>query len=239
MLYGQSYYDFDEGSLMFLAPNQLVGNVVYEENPECYIMLLHPDFLLGHSLVQKIKQYHFFNYSINEALHLSDAEKRTILSLFEIIEEEMANRIDEFSQNVILSQVELLLNYSDRFYKRQFITRKQVNHDLLQKAELILDNYFNSEKTLVQGIPTVHYLAEMLNISAGYLSDLLRSLIGQNAKQYIHYKLIEKAKEKLSTTHLSVSQIAYELGFEHSQSFSKLFKTKTKQTPLEFRAMFN
>lgn len=239
MKYGQSHYDFNEGSLMFLAPNQLVGSTEDNHLVSARVLLFHPDFLLGFPLAQKIKKYQYFSYSVKEALHLSDQEREVILSLFKIIKEELNSRIDEFSQEVVIAQLELLLHYANRFYKRQFITRKPVNDDLLQKAELILDNYFNSQKTLTQGVPTVHYVAEKLHISAGYLSDLLRALIGQNAKQYIHYKLIEKAKEKLSTTQLSVSQIAYELGFEHSQSFNKLFKTKTKQTPLEFRAGFN
>ncbi|MNL28923.1 Arabinose operon regulatory protein [compost metagenome] len=151
----------------------------------------------------------------------------------------MNERIDEFSQEVILSQIDLLMNYANRFYKRQFITRKTTNKDLLHKTEAILDDYFNNEKAIELGIPSVQYISEKLNISPGYLSDLLRSLIGQNAKQYIHYKLIEKAKEKLSTTDSSVSEIAFELGFEHSQSFNKLFKQKTNVSPLEFRALFN
>jgi AraC-like DNA-binding protein len=190
-------------------------------------------------LAKKIKQYGFFSYSANEALHLSDKEKATIISIFKIIEEELNSRIDDFSQDVIISQIELLLNYSNRFYKRQFITRKAVSNDLLQKLEDILDEYFNNEKSLSQGIPTVQYLSEQVNISPSYLSDMLRSLTGQNAQQHIHHKLIEKAKEKLSVTSLSVSEIAYELGFEHPQSFSKLFKTKTKLSPLEFRRSFN
>jgi len=239
--YGQDYYDFDEGGLLFAAPNQVVGGHNDEEVRECseYTLLIHPDFLLGYPLAKKIRQYGFFSYSANEALHLSDKEKATIISIFKIIEEELNSRIDDFSQDVIISQIELLLNYANRFYKRQFITRKAVSNDLLQKLEEVLDEYFNSEKSLSHGIPTVQYLSENLNISPSYLSDMLRSLTGQNAQQHIHYKLIEKAKEKLSATSLSVSEVAYELGFEHSQSFSKLFKTKTNLSPLEFRRSFN
>ncbi len=172
-------------------------------------------------------------------LHLSDAEKTTILTIVKIIDEELKSRIDDLSQDVIISQLELLLNYSNRFHKRQFITRKAVNNDLLQKMEEILDKYFTSEKSLPEGIPTVQYLSDELHISPSYLSDMLRSLTGQNAQQHIHQKLIEKAKEKLSTTNLSISEIAYELGFEHPQSFSTLFKTKTTLSPLEFRRSFN
>src|SRR5690606_20173358 len=162
-----------------------------------------------------------FSYDVNEALHLSDEERQTMISMFQIIKQELGRRIDEFSQEVIVAQLELLLSYVNRFYKRQFITRKKVNQDILQKTEHMMDVYFSQQITLNMGVPTVQYISNQLNISAGYLSDLLRSLIGQNAKQYIHYKLIEKAKEKLSTTDLSISEIAYELGFEHSQSFSK------------------
>jgi len=236
--YGQHYYDFGEGGLVFSAPHQL-----FETPPadggSGYILLIHPDFLLSYPLSGKIKQYGFFSYEANEALHLSESELDTILALFKIIDGELNSRIDDFSHDVIISQLELLLNYCSRFYKRQFITRKAVNHDLLQKLEALLDDYFNHEQSLAQGLPTVQYLAAHLNISPSYLSDMLRALTGQNAQQHIHYKLIEKAKEKLSTTTLSVSEIAYALGFEHPQSFSKLFKTKTKLSPLEFRQSFN
>ncbi|UOE49112.1 helix-turn-helix domain-containing protein [Mucilaginibacter sp. SMC90] len=239
--YGQDYYDFDEGGLLFASPNQVIGgNNEYHEG-ECalYTLLIHPDFLWNYPLAKKIKQYGFFSYSANEALHLSDKEKTTIISLFKIIEEELNSRIDDFSQDVIIAQIELLLNYANRFYKRQFITRKAVSSDLLQKLEEILDGYFANDGASGQGIPTVQYLSEKLNMSPGYLSDMLRSLTGQNTQQHIHHKLIEKAKEKLSTTSLSVSEVAYELGFEHPQSFSKLFKTKTNLSPLEFRRSFN
>jgi AraC family transcriptional activator of pobA len=236
--YGQSYYDFGEGGLVFSAPNQLF------ETPDStvksgYMLLFHPDFLLSYPLAKKIKQHGFFSYAANEALHLSDQEKQTIMSIFKIIDDELKSRIDDFSHDVIISQIELLLNYCNRFYKRQFITRKAVNNDLLQKLEEILEDYFEDSSSLAKGLPSVQYLAQNLNISASYLSDMLRSLTGQNAQQHIHQKLIEKAKEKLSTTEHSVSEIAYALGFEHPQSFSKLFKTKTKLSPLEFRQSFN
>jgi len=236
--YGQNYYDFGEGGLVFTAPGQIF------ETPDDavkagYMLLIHPDFFLTYPLAKKIKQYGFFSYAANEALHLSDHEKEIIMSIFKIIDDELKSRIDDFSHDVVISQVELLLNYCNRFYKRQFITRKAVNNDLLQKLEEILDDYFNNEKSLMQGIPTVQFLSENLNISPSYLSDMLRSLTGQNAQQHIHNKLVEKAKEKLSTTSLSVSEIAYELGFEHPQSFSNLFKKKTNFSPLEFRQSFN
>jgi len=237
--YGQGYYDFDEGGLFFKAPNQVSANGENNEDHRGFTLLFHPDFLASYPLATKIKQYGFFSYSVNEALHLSEKEKETIISVFKNIEEELQNRIDDFSQDVIISQIETLLNYSNRFYKRQFITRKSVNNDVLQKTEEILDNYFNNDKSLIQGIPTVQYLADTLNLSPGYLSDLLRNLTGQNTQQHIHNKLIEKAKVQLSTTHLTISEIAYELGFEHPSSFNKLFKSKTNQSPLQFRQSFN
>lgn len=239
--YGQNYYDFDEGGLLLAAPGQIVGGITEEEITGCsiYALLIHPDFLLGYPIAKKIKQYGFFSYSTNEALHLSDKEKATIISIFKIMDEELNSRIDDFSQDVMISQIELLLNYTNRFYKRQFITRKAVGNDVLQKLEEILDEYFNNESSLSKGIPTVQFLSEKMNISPSYLSDMLRSLTGQNAQYHIHHKLIEKAKEKLSTTGLSVSEVAYGLGFEHPQSFSKLFKTKTNLSPVEFRRSFN
>jgi AraC family transcriptional regulator, transcriptional activator of pobA len=236
--YGRDYYDFDEGSMLFLAPNQLVGSTDYNSKTYCYILLIHPDFLLGHPLASKIKLYGYFAYSANEALHLSDTEKENILSIYRNMEQELNSRVDEFSQEVMIAHIELLLSYVNRYYKRQFITRKVANDDILSKTEAILDHYLNSQQSLLDGVPTVQFLSEKLNLSPGYLSDMLRSLIGQNAQQYIHEKLIEKAKERLTTTQLSMSEIAYELGFEHSQSFSKLFKNKTNQSPMEFRASF-
>lgn len=237
--YGQGYYDFDEGGMLFKAPNQVSANGEINQDHSGFTLLFHPDFLAGYPLARKIKQYGFFSYSVNEALHLSDKEKEIVISIFNNIDAELQNRIDDFSQDVIISQIETLLNYSNRFYKRQFITRKAANNDILQKLEEILDDYFNNEKSLMNGIPTVQYLAEALNISPGYLSDMLRSLTGQNAQQHIHSKLIEKAKEKISTTQLTISEIAFELGFEHPSSFNKLFKSKTNLSPIEFRQTFN
>lgn len=236
--YGQQFYDFGEGGLIFTAPNQVF------ESPDGnaktgYMLLIHPDFFLSYPLTIKIKQYGFFSYSANEALHLSDNERETIMSVFNNMHDELKSRIDDFSQDVIISQVELLLNYSNRFYKRQFLTRKAVNNGLLQKLENVLEVYFNNNTSTEQGLPSVQYLAEHLNLSPSYLSDMLRSLTGQNAQQHIHHKLIEKAKEKLSTTENTVSEIAFALGFEHPQSFSNFFKRKTHLSPIEFRQLFN
>lgn len=236
--YGQNYYDFGEGGLVFTAPGQIFESPSEQANSG-YLLLIHPDFFLSYPLAKKIKEYGFFSYAANEALHLSEKEKNTIMTIFTILDDELNSRIDDLSQDVIIAQIELLLNYSNRFYKRQFITRKSVNNSLLQKMEEILDEHFNNEQLSSDGIPTVHYLAEKLHTSANYLSDMLRSLTGESAQQHIHNKLVEKAKEKLSTSNLSVSEIAYELGFEHPQSFSRLFKIKTNLSPLEFRQSFN
>jgi AraC family transcriptional activator of pobA len=236
--YGQHYYDFDEGGLFFLAPNQLTGTSDQNLDFSGFTLFVHPDLLLNYPLAKKIRQYNFFSYAATEVLHLSDQEKETILAMAKLIDIELNSRIDELSQDVIVSQIELLLTYADRFYKRQFLTRKAVNNDLLQKLEEMLNAHFD-HKAADQGIPTVQYLARELNLSPHYLSDMLRSLTGLNAQQHIHLKLIEKAKEKLSATNLSISEVAYELGFEHPQSFSTLFKTKTSLSPLEFRKTFN
>jgi AraC family transcriptional activator of pobA len=241
--YGQNYYDFDEGGLLFASPNQVIGNSDDAgNNPvDCslYTLLIHPDFLWNHPLAKNIKQYGFFSYAANEGLYLSENEKETIISIFKMIEHELNSRIDDFSQDIVIAQIELLLNFANRFYKRQFITRKVANNDLLQKTDDLLNDYFNNDTSLQQGLPTVQFLADHVNLSPSYLSDMLRSQTGQNAQQYIHIKLIEKAKEILSTTNLSVSEVAYALGFEHPQSFSKLFKSKTNLSPLEFRKSFN
>lgn len=235
--YGQHHYDFGEGGLVFTAPGQLFEKPRNSKSKGC-MLLLHPDFFLYYPLARKIKQYGFFSYATDEALHLSVKEKETIFSVLKIVDEELNSRIDDFSHDVIISQVELLLNYSSRYYKRQFITHKAINVDLVQQFETVLNLYF-TEKTSQEKIPSVQHIAEQLNVSANYLSDLLRSLTGLNTQQHIHNKLIENAKEILSTTSYSVSEIAYQLGFDYPQSFSRLFKSKTKLTPLEFRQSFN
>lgn len=236
--YGQSHYDFEEGGLFFVSPNQLVATDEDNGQHAGYTLLIHPDFFLTYPLAKKIKQYGFFSYSANEALHLSESEKETIISIFKIIEGELKLPIDDFSQDLIITQLELLLTYSERFYRRQFITRKVINNQILERLEEILTEYFNNDILLKKGLPTVEYISDKLNISPNYLSTMLTVLTGQSTQQHIHDKLIEKAKEKLSTTDLSASEIAYQLGFEHSQSFSRLFKSKTNFSPLEFRRSF-
>lgn len=237
--YGQGYYDFDEGGMVFTAPNQLISIIGDDMEYKGYSLLMHPDFIRNYPLGKNIKTYGFFSYEANEALHLSDKERTIILGVLDSIGQELDGTIDDFSQDVMISYIEVLLNYSNRFYKRQFITRKAVNHDLLTQMEEVLDTYFEKEEPLKNGLITVDYLAQHLNVSPRYLSDMLRSLTGQNAQQHIHEKLIDKAKEYLSVSQLSVAEVAYKLGFEHPQSFSKIFKKKTNVTPLEFRASFN
>ena len=214
MRYGQQEYDFDEGIMFFISPGQVFGIEVgkgSEIRHSGWLLLVHPDFLWNTPLGKAIKKYEYFDYSVHEALFLSEKEETTIMGIMHNIEQEYHSNIDKFSQDVIIAQLELLLTYADRFYHRQFITRKITNHKILEK----------------------------LNVSPNYLSTMLKTLTGQSTQQHIHDKLIEKAKDKLSTTDLSVSEIAYELGFEHSQSFSKLFKSKTNLSPLEFRHSFN
>lgn len=202
-------------------------------------MLIHPDFLWNTSLATTIKKYEFFDYSVNEALFLSDKEEQIIISILQNIRQEYQSNIDKFSQDIIISQVETLLNYAERFYQRQFITRKKINHQLLDRLEGLLNDYFDKDDLVEKGLPTVEYLCVNLNVSTAYLRSLLNELTGKSTQQMLHEKVIEKAKEKLSTTSLSVAEIAYELGFEHPQSFSRLFKTKTNFSPLEFRQSFN
>lgn len=237
--YGQSYYDFDEGGLSFVSPNQVISGGEEENDYSGYTLLIHPDFIQRYPLGTKIKSYGFFSYSANEALFLSEKERQTIFFVFENIKDELNNNMDDFSQDVVVSHIEVLLNYSNRFYKRQFITRKSVNHDLLTRMEQLLDDYFKKGEPLNRGLPTVEYLADRLNISPRYLSDMLRALTGQNAQQHIHDKLIEKAKEHLAAGKLSVAEVAYQLGFEHPQSFNKLFKKKTNLTPKDFKQSLN
>ncbi|KFF02764.1 helix-turn-helix domain-containing protein [Chryseobacterium luteum] len=238
MGYGQGYYDFNEGGMLFTSPGQILSTDSEEEY--CgYTLLIHPDFIRTYPLAKNIRKFGFFSYDTNEALHLSDQERTTITGLLDHISNELNTAIDEISQDVIVSYIEVLLNYSNRFYKRQFITRKAMNSDLLSKMEMILENYFNRQETLNRGLPTVEFLASEMNLSPHYLSDMLRNLTGQNAQQHIHEKLIEKAKEYLTVTSFSVSEVAYALGFEHPQSFNKLFKKKTNKTPLSYRQLFN
>jgi len=237
--YGHGFYDFEEGGMSFVAPGQILKMQEEEADYSGMSLNIHPDFIRPYTLNENIKKYGFFSYSAAEALYLSEKEKETILAVFANIQDELNQRIDNFSQDVIISQLELLLNYSNRFYNRQFITRKAVNHDVLSKLENLLEDYFNTEKPLENGLPTVQFVADELQLSSRYLSDLLRSVSGQNTQQFIHDKLIEKAKEYIAKGTLSIAEIAYKLGFEHPQSFNKLFKKKTNVSPVAFQELFN
>lgn len=239
--YGQQEYDFDDGVMFFISPNQVFGIEPQNNSTERtgWMLLIHPDFFYNTTLAKTIKQHEFFDYSANEALFLSEKEEMTLKGIILNIKQEYHSNIDIFSQNIIISQIETLLHFSERFYQRQFITRKKANHQVLDRLEKLLNDYFENENLSKKGLPTVQFISEQLNVSPTYLRGLLKLLTGKNTQQHIHNKLIEKAKEKLSITELSVSEIAFELGFEHSQSFSKLFKTKTSMSPLEFRQSFN
>jgi AraC family transcriptional activator of pobA len=238
--YGQNNYDFDEGVMTFFSPGQVLTTEMTEDiSLSGMWLVIHPDFIRNYPLSKTIKGFGYFSYAVNEALHLSEKEEYMIMGIMQNIEQEYVSIIDGNSQDVIISHIELLLNYCNRFYNRQFITRKSAGSDLLVKMEVLLSEFFSNEQKHGAGLPTVQYVSEQLHISPNYLSDMLRNITGQSTQQHIQDKLIEKAKEILTTTSLSVSEIAYQLGFEYPQSFSKLFKSKTQQSPLEFRHSFN
>lgn len=238
--YGQQYYDFDDGIMTFFAPKQMLS---IEENSsakvEGWMIVFHPDFIQNYPLAKRIKDYGFFSYANNEALHLSDKEEIVISGLIENLQQEIEAMIDNYTQDVVVSHIDLLLNYCNRFYNRQFITRKKASNDLFLKFEDLLNAYYHNKDFSVSELPTVQFFSEKLFVSPHYLNDMLKNLTGQTTQQHIQNQLLEKAKELLSTTKLSISEIAYQLGFEYPQSFSKVFKNKTNQTPLEFRKSFN
>lgn len=241
--YGQQPFDFNEGILSFTAPNQVISIGVVNKDEDIrqsgWVIYIHPDFLWNTPLSKVIRQYDFWGYALHEALFLSEKEEAVINNIIGNMQQEYIGNMDQFSKQIISSQIETLLSYSERFYNRQFITREKANHQVLDRFEALLNDYFNDGNVNTEGLPTVQHMAAQLHLSPKYLSSLLRALTGQNAQQHLHEKLIEKAKEKLSATSLSVSEIAYGLGFEHLQSFSKLFKAKTNLSPLEFRRKFN
>jgi AraC family transcriptional activator of pobA len=238
MMYGQTPFDFDEGVISCFAPRQIsIVDTDFAFAKSGWIINIHPDFMRSYPLSRKIKTFGFFDYEVSEALILSEEEQRSVETIFEQIEKEYLLPIDRFSQDVLIAAIDLLLTHFNRYYNRQFITRKSQSNELLSKVEQLLNHAFNHPEQ--QPAPTPAYLASQLNLSSKYLSDCLKQLTGQSTQQLIHEKLIEKAKDILSTTELSVSEVAYQLGFEYPQSFSKLFKTKTRQSPLEFRAGFN
>jgi len=238
--YGQQYYDFDDGIMYFIAPNQVLQfEDVLLNGVKGSVLVFHPDFLQGYPLASKIKDYGYFSYNSTEALHLSEKEEKSVMDIIENVSCEIDANMDAFTQDLLVSNIDLLLKYCDRFYNRQFLTRKKANTDLLTRLEALLDDYFKNGQLLERGIPTVQYVAGELHLSPNYLSDMLRVQTGQTTQQHIQNRVIEKAKELLSTTSLSVSEIAWHLGFEHPQSFHRLFKNRTSVSPLEFRQSFN
>lgn len=228
--------------MSFSAPGQVISLARLPDHSwqqVGWLLLVHPDFLWGTPLAKKITHYEFFSYAVHEALFISESERAVLTNLILAIQQETHRSIDAFSQEIIVAQVSTLLAYSERFYQRQFITRRPVSHQLHDRLNGLLDAHFADEALATQGLPSVSHLAQQLHVSPHYLSSLLRALTGLNTQQHIHLKLIEKAKELLSTTSLSVSEIAYRLGFEQLASFSKLLRTKTAVSPLEFRRSFN
>jgi AraC family transcriptional activator of pobA len=237
--YGQGYYDFEEGGMAFLKPRQVVVSSGRSDGYEGYVLYFHADLIKNYELDSLINQYGFFSYDVSEALFLSAKEKEIISGLFAGIATELENNIDQFSQDVLVSQLALILNFSNRFYNRQFITRKHINHQTVAALDKLLDVYFNDGVGLKNGLPTVKYVSGQMGLSARYLSDMLGSLTGLNTQQYIQDKIIEHSKSLLGASLLSISEIAYQLGFSHPQSFSKFFKIKTNMSPLAFRQSFS
>ncbi|RFM32401.1 helix-turn-helix domain-containing protein [Chitinophaga silvisoli] len=241
--YGQHRYDFDEGVLYFMSPGQVFGmgeDAAGDGNEvRGWMLLVHPDFLWNTSLAKGIKKYEYFGYSVNEALFLSDKEEAIIVGILQNIQQEYQGNMDKFSQQIIINHLEALLNYADRFYNRQFLTRKIANHQVAARLDELLNEAFSNTDLMSTGIPTVQQIADKLHLSRNYLSSLLMIATGRNTQQHIQDKLIAVAKERISTTTLSVSEIAYELGFEHPQSFSRIFKAKTGMSPLAFRESFH
>lgn len=238
--YGQTLFDFDEGVMTLTAPRQVIA-IENLENIKLtgYKLTFHPDFIQSYPLARKIKEYGFFSYSLNKALFLSEKEEEMLMGLMKAVEKEYSSNIDKFSHDVMISTIELLLVHVERFYSRQFMTRQNISNDVLASLEGLMNDYFNSDKADQLGLPTVKYLSDQVNLSPDYLSDLLKNLTGFTTQQYIHVKLIEKAKDLLATTSLTIGEIAFQLGFERPQSFNKLFKNKTHVSPLEFRRSFN
>lgn len=238
MKYGRNYYDYQEGTLVFLAPDQIVKiENRTPSQPKGWTLMFHPDLIRGTALGRAMKEYTFFSYDVFEALHLSEEERRMVIECFHNIELELNHSIDNHSQRLISSNIELFLNYCTRFYERQFITRKHVNSDMVSQFENLLDDYLKSDLPQKQGLPSVKYCADKLHLSANYFGDLIKKETGKSAQEHVQLRLIEIAKEKMFEKQKSVSQIAYELGFEYPQYFSRLFKKRTGMTPNEYRQM--
>jgi AraC-like DNA-binding protein len=234
--YGLNNYDYEEGTLIFLAPGQVIGQNSEEYyQPQGIALVFHPDLIAGTSLAKHITDYHFFSYAVNEALHLSDQERKIILDCLAKIEYELQHGIDKHSKQLIVSNIELFLNYCTRFYDRQFITRDNANKGILEKFEDLLNSFFASQKPYSVGLPSVTYCADELHLSANYFGDLIKKETGKSAQEYIQSKVIEVAKDKIWNIDKSIGEIAYELGFKYPQHFTRLFKQKTGVTPNEYR----
>ena len=236
--YGRSHYDFQEGTLMFTTPTQVMSPSADTEIEEGWFLAFHPDFIYGADLGKKIQKYTFFQYETKEALHISEDEKVLLDEVIARIKKEYSQNIDRHTQGLVLNQIEMLLNYSDRFYERQFFTRNKIGNDVTQRFESLLNAYFNDDQLIGKGIPEVKYFADKLNLSSNYLSDLLTKFTGKTTIEHIHLKLVDKAKNILLGTTKSISEIAYDLGFEYPSHFTKIFKTKVKISPLQFRKQF-
>ena len=237
--YGRNAYDFDDGVLIFTAPQQIITVKKPQQLNQVkgWMLYFHPDLIRNTTLGSKIEAYNFFNYEVHEALHLSETEQTTLNQIIVLIQNEIRERIDNHSQQVLVSNIELLLNYSARFYERQFNTRSASNLDMVSKVELLLKNYYQEYQLIEQGQPTIQYLADQCHLSPGYLSDLLAKETGRSAKDHINDFIIEKAKDLLLSSADSVSGIAYSLGFNYPHYFGRLFKQKTGKTPQEYRQL--
>jgi len=237
--YGRSNYDYEEGTLVFIAPGQVYGidEKLKAVQPKGWALAFHPDLIHGTSLGRHIKEYNFFSYDVNEALHVSERERQVVTECFIKIKYELEHAIDKHSKNLIVSNIELLLNYCVRFYDRQFITRDSIHKDILTKFESLLDEYFQSDKPKISGLPSVTYCAGQFNLSPNYFCDLVKKEIGKTAQDYIQEKLIDVAKEKVFDISKSISEIAYEMGFKYPQHFTRLFKQRVGQSPNEYRLL--
>ncbi|MBU3743569.1 MAG: helix-turn-helix transcriptional regulator [Sediminibacterium sp.] len=233
--YGRGTYDYQEGTLVFLAPGQIVGVSENVPKPKGWVVLFHPDLLIGSTLAKDIPEYHFFNYEVNEALHISEDERMLIVDQFTKIQKELAAAIDYHSKKIIVASIELLLHYCTRFYDRQFITRDHVNKDILVQFEQLLTAYFNSNKPQLEGFPTVKYFAAAMNLSPNYFGDLIKKATGISPVEHIQSKVISLAKERIFDPNKSIATVGYELGFKYPQHFTRLFKEKTGLTPTQYR----
>ncbi len=237
IIYGRQKYDYQEGTVVCMAPGQVVG---CEDNgevfqPKGWALLFHPDLIHGTSLGKHIKEYTFFSYEANEALHLSERERTTFIDCLQKIQQELEHDVDRLSKRLIATNIELLLDYCLRFYERQFITREKVNNDILTRFESLLDNYFTGNNALQKGLPSVKYCASEMCLSPNYFGDLIKKETGKSAQEYIQSKIISISKERILDTSKSISQVAYELGFQYPQHFTRVFKKAVGMTPNEYR----